>query len=59
MPTIDGSVVIRPMRKPAADRIDPEVSTVGKARSSAPISASRGAMPRCFSSEYQVEMTMA
>ena len=30
MPTMDGSVVICPMRKPAADRMEPEVSIVEK-----------------------------
>ena len=58
MPTMDGSVVICPMRKPAADRMEPEVSTVGKDRSSALIRASLELI-RVLRSEYQVEMTMA
>ena len=58
MPTMAGSVVIRPIRKPAADRMLPEVSTVGKDRSSAWMMASRRDMFP-FSSLYQEEMTMA
>ena len=58
MPTIEGSVVICPMRKPAADRMEPEVSTVGKDRSKARIRASLGLI-WVFRSEYQVEITMA
>ena len=58
MPTMAGSVVIRPIRNPAADRMLPEVSTVGKDRFSAWMMASRRDI-FSFSSLYQEEMTMA
>ena len=58
MPTMEGSEVICPMRKPAADRMEPEVSTVGNERSSALMRASRGVIWR-LRSEYHVEITIA
>ena len=58
MPTMDGSVVIWPIKNAAADRMEPEVSTVGNARSSALTSASCGFI-RVLRSEYHEEITMA
>ena len=58
IPTMAGSVVMRAMRNPAADRMLPEVSTVGKERFSAWMMASRFVMEP-FSSLYQEEITMA
>ena len=53
-----GSVVIWEIRNPAADRMLPEVNTVGKDRSSAwTIASYRGIFS--FSSLYQEEITMA
>ena len=58
MPTMAGSVVIWEIRNPAADRMLPEVNTVGKDRSSAwTIASDRGIFS--FSSLYQEEITMA
>ena len=58
MPTMVPLVEILPMRKPAEARMEPEVSTVGKASSSALTMAFLGGISS-FSSRYQVEMTMA
>ena len=58
MPTMAPSVEILPIRKPAAARMEPEVSTVGKESWRAFTMAFLGSMV-VFRSRYQVEMTMA